>query len=1332
MTSNTTRIASGSSSERDGPECLLRHANEVRKHANLDTLDAYLSQSGYSWIEMMMSHAKDSIESYQQSSHRSNSATERQAFKHQMAADLLKTPSPKKKRAAALRHKLPSARPKMNASQSNDPFSDDTNKENQSNLPSSIVKNIKEKDIKDVSDAKDEFKVPQRNTRAKGDKSQLVQLPNPFLPRSSTTATKNVTQPNKPTEEENISKKTKEPKKPAAKAKTKPKSKAGTEKVTEAKPKETKQEKSHEEKIMADEKAMPAPKAAVIQKEPQPTEFVDDSQEVEYSLQVASHEDLASSRSAGHSQRIQQSQSIQKLAEIPEPIVEKETSPPIEEEERSDDEYEIKRPMQRKSESPSPRESTPPPLSPTKAQRNAQTMMAREKLEESLLKLASDDEDSEDDERDEVSISEVVMKGMSGEPKAAGPLNGQAVQKASQQPSQAAAEDAGDESTVDEEVILEQTKKQNAAAPKRTLSSIAHAKKSIAGSSSGIRQQGRSSSMAPSATVGGAKTSFLSKSIMKVEQDQKSLDDSLDLIAPSPSSPTTSEVKKADGKKRTSDEAEMETIEDAPVVKAAKKDVDEEDAESKTASKSKQTGSKSTQEEKQKSSSGGQAQSFRQKIESFSTNKTSNPTTNASSAQTKSSRNFSSMSTHSVGLGASKISSPIFSRSNSQNTIAPEPQSPSHDIAKVKENVQKSPKAAKTESKKDQAVPVKVKEPVSTTPLNSPGPSALSLYPKLSELQKKQRQATKSTSPVKAVKQAAAKKKVVEDDLSDSDLGAYDTSTDGDLSLVDLVDNNATMRASATAPRPPGTGLRQMSALPKTTSTAPASAQKASGFMPSSTANAKTSRPVSRLGKPIEDQSVSSAVSTASSNTAASTATTSSLNNSIHATWGGSISSKLKGILGFSSTSPGKNSTATPHMSASTSTKPSSINKQGSGPISIPSRKESFISNSQGNAGSRIGTTAQSSVAAEKKPASVVRADLAKKKESEQAEKRAKEKEERAKAAAAVVAAAESAKKRARDEQAQQAMKNKPASVGPAAGKAISSQQGQSSVQRPLNAANQPDAKKRKSNDGVAVPTKMPTITKQASSQGLKMKASATSINTGTSAQINKTASMKVSQANPPSNVFSNHNSFQTAQTSQQQQALAAVSQQMQIHKAKNVLQANSQNIQMLSPNSKMKVAATGHIELEEPDSAYSDSEDEETIRKRLQHKPWETREGLASALEAQAEIDADLIFGIPQGAVPLDDILPAQSEHARVRRMRPRSSSATWSRDGLKQFEIDRYNERMGIKGPGATLNGNTVGSGISKDDGSGTPNRAGRMSALAQSAIAQGQMSSKKQRHQ
>lgn len=42
---------------------LLQHANEVRKHASLDTLDAFLEQSGHTWIEVMISHARDSYES---------------------------------------------------------------------------------------------------------------------------------------------------------------------------------------------------------------------------------------------------------------------------------------------------------------------------------------------------------------------------------------------------------------------------------------------------------------------------------------------------------------------------------------------------------------------------------------------------------------------------------------------------------------------------------------------------------------------------------------------------------------------------------------------------------------------------------------------------------------------------------------------------------------------------------------------------------------------------------------------------------------------------------------------------------------------------------------------------------------------------------------------------------------------------------------------------------------------------------------------------------------------------------------------------------------------
>lgn len=178
-------------------------------------------------------------------------------------------------------------------------------------------------------------------------------------------------------------------------------------------------------------------------------------------------------------------------------------------------------------------------------------------------------------------------------------------------------------------------------------------------------------------------------------------------------------------------------------------------------------------------------------------------------------------------------------------------------------------------------------------------------------------------------------------------------------------------------------------------------------------------------------------------------------------------------------------------------------------------------------------------------------------------------------------------------------------------------------------------------------------------------------------------------------------NPFQNAQQQQQQAALATTSQ----------LRAKT----FVPP----PPPSTAHIELEEPDSAYSDSEDEETVRRRLQHKPWETREGLAKALEEQATIDADMIFGIPHGAVPIDEILPAETEYARAKRARPRSSSATWSRDGLKQIEIDRYNERMGIQGPGVLLP-ITI-----QDDGSGT--RSHRLSAIAQSAISQGQISRK-----
>lgn len=197
-----------------------------------------------------------------------------------------------------------------------------------------------------------------------------------------------------------------------------------------------------------------------------------------------------------------------------------------------------------------------------------------------------------------------------------------------------------------------------------------------------------------------------------------------------------------------------------------------------------------------------------------------------------------------------------------------------------------------------------------------------------------------------------------------------------------------------------------------------------------------------------------------------------------------------------------------------------------------------------------------------------------------------------------------------------------------------------------------------------------------------------------------KTVKVTPSQLAPP---IATANPFQKAQQQQQQAALATTS----------TLRAKQQP--------PPPPPSTAHIELEEPDSAYSDSDDEETVRRRQQHKPWETKEGLAKALEEQASVDADMIFGIPHGTVPIDEILPAETDYARAKRARPRSSSATWSRDGLKQIEIDRYNERMGIKGPGVLLP-ITV-----QDVGSGTPSRANRLSAIAQSAITQGQVSRK-----
>ncbi|WFD26222.1 hypothetical protein MNAN1_001199 [Malassezia nana] len=101
--------------------------------------------------------------------------------------------------------------------------------------------------------------------------------------------------------------------------------------------------------------------------------------------------------------------------------------------------------------------------------------------------------------------------------------------------------------------------------------------------------------------------------------------------------------------------------------------------------------------------------------------------------------------------------------------------------------------------------------------------------------------------------------------------------------------------------------------------------------------------------------------------------------------------------------------------------------------------------------------------------------------------------------------------------------------------------------------------------------------------------------------------------------------------------------------------------------------------ELPDVASEYSDSDDEASIRKRSQEPSWTRGRELEALLLQQASVDPDEIFGCQVGPVPLDTMLPPRKGDRR--RLRHRTSSANWSGpDGLAQWEIDRYNERMGI----------------------------------------------------
>ena len=105
----------------------------------------------------------------------------------------------------------------------------------------------------------------------------------------------------------------------------------------------------------------------------------------------------------------------------------------------------------------------------------------------------------------------------------------------------------------------------------------------------------------------------------------------------------------------------------------------------------------------------------------------------------------------------------------------------------------------------------------------------------------------------------------------------------------------------------------------------------------------------------------------------------------------------------------------------------------------------------------------------------------------------------------------------------------------------------------------------------------------------------------------------------------------------------------------------------------------SGADELPDVASEYSDSEDEASVKKRKAEPSWTRGRELENQLLQQSTVEPDEIFGLQLGPVPLDTMLPPRKGDRR--RIRHRTSSANWSGpDGLAQWEIDRYNERMGI----------------------------------------------------
>lgn len=972
-----------------------------------------------------------------------------------------------------------------------------------------------------------------------------------------------------------------------------------------------------------------------------------------------------------------------------------------------------------------PRESTPPPQSPTKAERDNASFQARLKLEESLARLTghgddescgSEDEENEDDAPAEDEDSARTKVGahrdfedqvgaeaspngktthIDAEKETLGiQIKGEVAQSppsSDVRPSDARPPSvdppnkqdsnsvpASDDSASTRPVV---SMMEDLGLGKPLSTALTSTKRALSSFSTTKKANVVATAPEPAIMTTTIKSSFLSKSLRMAssensleeekssgpQEDRKEPSNSeAGTAAPSPAprSPPSSEVpaESSSSSSSSSRKRKSSVVEVDNAIKTSSPEKTPTDASSKARKVSPQTSWAKEAQTSQQSAKATLA-SLRSQIETYSKPASQKSTTNT------------------VGLGQKGWTSPVLGRFASQmsSRLPKSPTKakgavPGSEAGQLKlpaspgKNATISTATARSSPAKPSRLPL-----ASTTPANSPGPKAVA-QPRaaVEPSPSKSLSSDKGASNTRVREEPDAKDKVsdgpeeehnLEDDVS-TDSGEESSSADDERSEGDLLLEE--IAASSTKP------LQQQQQQQQHSQTRPSNNARPPG--------ASMIRPMAAMPR---NAAQSSHTIKLPSKMAPSTLPPSSSTSQANSGWLG----KVKSFIGLPPGIP------VPVSSASGDQSSSSTQTTSSQPHSISSSSGFVPKTIHNSAGAKAGiskpaelprpaSALNTSHASSSKPQSVIRAEAARKKETEKAHEREERLKQIQAQREAREAAASNAGKREREE-------TKPKATVPA-------------QQRPaVNASNNGETagnKKRKSNEGAAVAVKAAAqlsasttnhkLGKPSSQQNLRLGQPS-----GTARPVmpSKPASQQAqsTKSSQQQAVFSNQNVFQMAKasTSATTNPVRPASHQVtQAHGqpqgqgtgSRVVQPAQAQSSQPKKPQKPQKEE---YIELEEPPSEYSDSEDEATIARRAKHKPWETREGLEAALLQQADIDADEIFGVPQGNVPLEEMIPPQSEHEAKARRRPRSSSANWSgKDGLQQYEIDRYNKRLGI----------------------------------------------------